>query len=162
MPPMLRDDDDVASDSDGESFEAVTPEHNVKNLDEETTLIVTNEKRSHILEDVDVEFEMEDVAPSSEAEFTSTSDITATDSSQMSHNQSDNHYGAPFAPQQPYTNQLVSPPLPRSPPPLPPPPPPLPPPPPPSASPPTMLDSGSNVSDPKFRPSSQVSFCPAF
>ncbi|KAI3460861.1 hypothetical protein Pfo_017524 [Paulownia fortunei] len=153
MPPMLRD-DDIGSDSDGESFEAVTPEYNVENLDGEMTLIAAVEKRSHILEDVDGELEMEDVAPSCEVEITSTSNITGTNCTQMSHHQSDNHYGAPFAPQQPKDTQLISAPLPRSPPPLPPPPSP-PHPLPPSVFPPAVLDSVPNVPDSKLYPSSQ-------
>ncbi|KAL3647899.1 hypothetical protein CASFOL_008867 [Castilleja foliolosa] len=94
MPPMLRD-DDVRSDSDGESFEAVTPEHNgVDNLDGEMTLIPPAvEKRRHILEDVDGELEMEDVAPCCENEITSTSNFVEVDQSQIMHQQCDNNNG---------------------------------------------------------------------
>ncbi|KAK6135049.1 hypothetical protein DH2020_031227 [Rehmannia glutinosa] len=157
MPPLVRD-DDIGSDSDGESFEAVTPEHNVENLDGEMNLIAAVEKRSHILEDVDGELEMEDVAPSCEVEITSTSNIDQTNCTQRSHRQSDNHYGAPFASQQPKDTQLISAPLPRSPPPPPPPTSPPPPPPhprPPSGFPPPVLDSVSSVPDSKVYPSSQ-------
>ncbi|KAL3644852.1 hypothetical protein CASFOL_010032 [Castilleja foliolosa] len=96
MPPMLRD-DDVRSDSDGEGFEAVTPEHNgVDNLDGEMTNIPPAvEKRRHILEDVDGELEMEDVAPCCEDEITSTSNFVGVDQSQMSHQQYDNNKGPP-------------------------------------------------------------------
>ncbi|EYU43470.1 hypothetical protein MIMGU_mgv1a018061mg, partial [Erythranthe guttata] len=101
MPPMLRD-DDGDSDSGGKSLEAVTPEHNLKKIDGETNRITAIEKRSHILEDVDGELEMEDVSPNCEAEFTSTSNnnTTATDCTQMSSHQSNDRYGTPFAPQQ--------------------------------------------------------------
>ncbi|KAK6164715.1 hypothetical protein DH2020_001579 [Rehmannia glutinosa] len=154
MPPMLRD-DDVESDSDGESFEAVTPEHNVDHLDGEKTLIPAVEKRSHILEDVDGELEMEDVAPCCEDEITSTSNIAGADQTQMSHQQPDNNYGVPFTTQQPKDVPLTSAPLLSSPPP---PPQPLPP----SAFPPAVLNSVSNGPDSKPYSSSQVSFCPGF
>ncbi|KAL8530701.1 hypothetical protein ACS0TY_007655 [Phlomoides rotata] len=97
MPPMLKD-DDGGSDSDGESFEAVTPEHNVGNHDGERTRISTVEKRSHILEDVDGELEMEDVAPYCEVEITSTCNIAGADHTKPNP-QSDNHYGAQNAQQ---------------------------------------------------------------
>ncbi|KAL1550201.1 protein HUA2-LIKE 2-like [Salvia divinorum] len=160
MPPMLRD-DDGGSDSDGENFEAVTPEHNMENLhvDGEPNVSATAEKRSHILEDVDGELEMEDVAPCCDAEGTSASNIA------------DNHYGAPFLGQQHEDAHLVSTRfLGSAPPPPPPPPPPhspLPPPPPPppaplahpqprSGFPPAVLDSvpkfsHSNSQEPVMR-----------
>ncbi|KAL0371340.1 UNVERIFIED_CONTAM: protein HUA2-LIKE 3 [Sesamum angustifolium] len=139
MPPMLRD-DGGGSDSDGESFEAVTPEHNTEKLDGETTQIPAVGKRSHILEDVDGELEMEDVAPCCEVEITSTSNIGGAESTQMLHHQSNSHYAAQFTPQHANDVQLTSAPLSRSPPPPPPPPPPLPP----SFSCPAVLDSVAN------------------
>ncbi|XP_057780454.1 protein HUA2-LIKE 3-like [Salvia miltiorrhiza] len=159
MPPMLRD-SDGGSDSDGENFEAVTPEHNMENVhvDGESTVTAAVEKRSHILEDVDGELEMEDVAPSCDAEVTSTSNIA------------DSHYGAPFAAQQHEDAHLIStrfagsappPPLPPPHSPLPPPPPPPPPAPPAhplprSGFPPALLDSvpkfsHSNSQEPNAR-----------
>ncbi|KAL2535621.1 HUA2-like protein 2 [Forsythia ovata] len=117
MPPMLRD-EDGGSDSDGESFEAVTPEHNTENVDGNKTLFPVVEKHSHILKDVDGELEMEDVAPSCEAEISSTSNITGVDSAQTPHHQSDNHFWAPFAPAPREGIQRTS--LPRSSPPQPP------------------------------------------
>ncbi|KAK4418245.1 protein HUA2-LIKE 3 [Sesamum alatum] len=150
MPPMLRD-DGGGSDSDGESFEAVTPEHNTEKLDGEKTQIPAVGKRSHILEDVDGELEMEDVAPCCEVEITSTSNIGRADSTQMLHHQSNNHYAAPFTPQHTNDVQPTSAPLPRSPPPPPPPPPPLPP----SFSCPTVLDSVTNGSNSEPYSSSQ-------
>ncbi|KAH6755105.1 Tudor/PWWP/MBT domain-containing protein [Perilla frutescens var. hirtella] len=156
MPPMLRD-DDIVSDSDGENFEAVTPEHNMEDVhvDGEPTVTATVEKRSHILEDVDGELEMEDVAPSCDVEATSVSNIAGTECTQLQHNQSDSHYGAPFAAQQSNDTHLISahfpgsaPPPPHSP--LPPPPPPPPPPPahplPLSGFPPAVFDSASKFS----------------
>ncbi|KAK7242976.1 hypothetical protein RIF29_37758 [Crotalaria pallida] len=62
MPPMLKDEDE-GSDSDGGNFESVTPEHDSEtHYVHETAQAI--EKRRHVLEDVDGELEMEDVAPS--------------------------------------------------------------------------------------------------
>ncbi|KAG5231841.1 HUA2 protein [Salix suchowensis] len=109
MPRMLKDEDD-GSDSDG-GFEAVTPEHYTETPEyQEFTPAV--EKHTHILEDVDGELEMEDVAPSCEAEMSSTSGLLEQCLPQ------------PFAPPLPQDVPPSSPPLPSSPPPPPPPPPP--------------------------------------
>ncbi|KAK4776926.1 hypothetical protein SAY86_005614 [Trapa natans] len=59
MPQMLKDGDE-GSDSD-ESFEAVTPEHTAPEVSEQETATIG--KYRHILQDVDGELEMEDVAP---------------------------------------------------------------------------------------------------
>ena len=116
---MLRDEDD-GIDSDGESFEAVTPEHNAKKPEGERTPIPVVEKHRHILEDVDGELEMEDVAPSSEA-VASTCNMTGTANLQTFHHPPGNSVGVPFAPPLPQDVPPRSPPLPTSPPPLPPP-----------------------------------------
>ena len=60
MPAMLKVEDE-GSDSDGE-FESVTPEHESRMLEEHVTPSIT-ERHTRILEDVDGELEMEDVAP---------------------------------------------------------------------------------------------------
>ncbi|CAN7052599.1 unnamed protein product [Brassica rapa subsp. trilocularis] len=60
MPAMLKVEDE-GSDSDGE-FESVTPEHESRILEEHVTPSIT-ERHTRILEDVDGELEMEDVAP---------------------------------------------------------------------------------------------------
>ena len=117
MPRILKDEDE-GSDSDGGSFEAVTPEHDSGTPEEQEANPAT-EKRKHILEDVDGELEMEDVAPS-EIEM----------SVQTSQEQGDQHFPLPFAPPLPYDVPPSSPPLPSSPPPPLPPPLPLPLPPP--------------------------------
>ncbi|GFP82019.1 hua2-like protein 2 [Phtheirospermum japonicum] len=145
MPPLLRD--DIGSDSDGESVDAVIPEHNVEYLNGEMNSIAVVERRSHVLEDVDCELEMEDVSPSCEVEITATSNIAQTNCTQTSHHQYDNHYGAPFVAQQLQDTQAISAP--------PPPPPPLPPPLPLSGFYPAILDSVSNVPDSNRYPSSQ-------
>ncbi|XP_018483327.1 protein HUA2-LIKE 3 isoform X1 [Raphanus sativus] len=61
MPAMLKVEDE-GSDSDGGEFEPVTPEHESRILEEHVTPSVT-ERHTRILEDVDGELEMEDVAP---------------------------------------------------------------------------------------------------
>ncbi|XP_042007269.1 protein HUA2-LIKE 3-like isoform X1 [Salvia splendens] len=106
MPHMLRD-IDGGTDSDGEGYEAVTPEHNVKNSEGENTPVPAVDKRIHILEDVDGELEMEDVIPCCEGEIASTSNITGADQTIPNH-QSDNHYEAPFTPQESKDGALTS------------------------------------------------------
>ncbi|KAL9675442.1 hypothetical protein QQ045_003644 [Rhodiola kirilowii] len=119
MPPMRKDDSD-GSDSDGENFEAVTPEHNSGTPEEPERF--NGERHRHILEDVDGELEMEDVAP--EAEMILSNDVGGT-SIQMSNNEANATTFA--APPLPSDVPPSSPPLPTSPPPphVPPPPPPL-------------------------------------
>ncbi|XP_076949525.1 protein HUA2-LIKE 3-like isoform X2 [Bidens hawaiensis] len=110
IPTMLKDENE-GSDSDAEGFEAVTPEHDsgiFEGHDKVNT--PATEKHTHVLEDVDGELEMEDVAPTYESE------VTVTACSQR----------LPPLPKD------LPPPLPNSPPPLPlvslpPPPPPTPP-----------------------------------
>nr|XP_023886611.1 protein HUA2-LIKE 3 isoform X1 [Quercus suber] len=123
MPRMLKDDDD-GSDSDGESFEAVTPEHNSEAREEHES-IPSIEKHRHILEDVDGELEMEDVAPC-EIETSSSFHVAEVNAIQTSNNQCEQHVPLPFAPPLPQDVPPSSPPLPSSPPPPPPPPPPVP------------------------------------
>lgn len=118
MPPMLRDEDD-GSDSDGESFEAVTPEHDIEKSEGSMKPIPIVEKHRHILEDVDGELEMEDVAPSSDA-VVSTSHSAGTDILHTSHHSTGNPASALFAPPLPKDVPPMSPPLPVSPPPPPP------------------------------------------
>ncbi|KAG8663415.1 protein HUA2-LIKE 2 isoform X1 [Manihot esculenta] len=125
MPRMLKEEDD-GSDSDGESFEAVTPEHNSE-TPEELEIMPAVEKHTHILEDVDGELEMEDVAPSCEVEAGSTGGIAGVNSVRNLHDQLEEHFPLPFAPPLPQDVPPTSPPLPTSPPPPPPPPPAIPP-----------------------------------
>ncbi|KAE8727614.1 HUA2-like protein 3-like isoform X2 [Hibiscus syriacus] len=118
MPRILKDEDE-GSDSDGGSFEAVTPEHDSR-IPEELEANPSIEKRRHILEDVDGELEMEDVAPS-EIEMSSATAATGFNAAQASGKQGDQHFSLPFAPPLPHDVP------PSSPPPLPPAPPPNPP-----------------------------------
>ncbi|PSS06395.1 Protein HUA2-LIKE like [Actinidia chinensis var. chinensis] len=142
MPPMLKVEDE-GSDSDGGSFEAVTPEHNSETAEEggRIPMPATIGNHRHILEDVDGELEMEDVAPPCEADMTSNSNVCINIGHTM-HPQ----FPPPFAPPLPNDVPLSSPPpLPASPPPPPPPPPPpaLPPMPP-------IRDPVSDGHDPKL------------
>ncbi|KAL3531370.1 hypothetical protein ACH5RR_010692 [Cinchona calisaya] len=120
MPPMLRDGDNGA-DSDGESFEAVTPEHDTRRSDGEMKPIPVVEKHRLVLEDVDGELEMEDLAPSSKAVMP-TSNSAGADILQTSIG---TLVAASFAPPLPKDVPPMLPPLPISPPPPPPPPLPL-------------------------------------
>ncbi|KAE8711320.1 Tudor/PWWP/MBT domain-containing protein, putative isoform 2 [Hibiscus syriacus] len=117
MPRILKDDDE-GSDYDGSSFEAVTPENDSRIEQEENPII---EKHRHILEDVDGEIEMEDVAPS-EIEMSLATAAAGVNAAQASGQQEDQHFSFPFAPHLPHDVHPSSPP-----PPLPPPPPPNPP-----------------------------------
>ncbi|XP_065861180.1 protein HUA2-LIKE 2-like isoform X2 [Euphorbia lathyris] len=121
MPRMLKD-EDGGSDSDGESFEAVTPEHN-PGTPEEPDNTPAIEKHTHILEDVDGELEMEDVAPSCEVEVNPAGCIAGVNAVNNLHHQLEN-FPLPYAPPLPQDGPPSSPPLPTSPPPPPPPPPP--------------------------------------
>ncbi|XP_052170409.1 protein HUA2-LIKE 2-like [Diospyros lotus] len=117
MPPMLKDEDE-GSDSDGGSFEAVTPEHNPEIPEERERISVPPAigKHKHILEDVEGELEMEDVAPACGPDMSSTSNA-ATIGAQMMHSQFQ-HFPVSFAPPLPRDVPPSSPPLPTSPPPL--------------------------------------------
>ncbi|PPR86024.1 hypothetical protein GOBAR_AA34666 [Gossypium barbadense] len=100
MPRMLNEDE--GSDSDGESFEAVTPEH-YSGVPDEQEENPASEKRRHILEDVDGELEMEDVAP--EIEMSSTSGTAAINTAQTLQEHCDQHFPLPFAPPFPHDNR---------------------------------------------------------
>lgn len=117
MPAMLKD-EEVSDDSDGESFEAVTPEHPAGKPNGEEAILAI-EKHKHILEDVDGELEMEDVSPVCEGEIASISHIVGTDSAQISRPDDGNSFGASFHPPLPKDGPPSSPPLPSSPPPPP-------------------------------------------
>ncbi|XP_038683599.1 protein HUA2-LIKE 2-like isoform X2 [Tripterygium wilfordii] len=113
MPHMRKDE---GSDSDGGTFEAVTPEHNSEGS-EEMEAIPATEKHRHILEEVDGELEMEDVAPSCDVEMNSTNGAPAVIAAQDRFEQ---HFQLPYAPPLPQDGPPSSPPLPSSPPPPPP------------------------------------------
>ncbi|XP_076957755.1 protein HUA2-LIKE 3-like [Bidens hawaiensis] len=135
IPTMLKDENE-GSDSDAEGFEAVTPERDLGIFEgHDKVNTPATEKHTHVLEDVDSELEMEDVAPTYEGE------VTVTARSQ--HLPPLPKDLPPPLPNSPPTPSLVSLPPPPTPPlgPFPPPPPPpvslpLPPPPPVSFPPP--------------------------
>ncbi|XP_010413203.1 PREDICTED: protein HUA2-LIKE 3-like [Camelina sativa] len=83
MPAMLKDEDE-GSDSDGGDFESVTPEHESRSLEEHVTPSIT-ERHTRILEDVDGELEMEDVAPLWETEADNTESGNCQPASGTSH-----------------------------------------------------------------------------
>uniref|UniRef100_A0A2P2LKI4 Protein HUA2-LIKE 2 n=1 Tax=Rhizophora mucronata TaxID=61149 RepID=A0A2P2LKI4_RHIMU len=111
MPRMLKDDEE-GSESDGEGFEAVTPEHRSETPEDQETNQPAVEKHTCILEDVDGELEMEDVAP------------TCDNDAQNLCPPHEQHLPRTVSPL-PESAPPSSPPLPSSPPPPPPPPPPL-------------------------------------
>ncbi|KAJ8622633.1 hypothetical protein MRB53_031162 [Persea americana] len=121
MPRMLEDEENESS-SDEKSFEAVTPERDHGSPDDPGTSTAAM-KLPHILEDVDGELEMEDVAPSCEDEVNSGYPV-GTDNAQNSHGHFDQQQPLPFAPPLPQEMPPSPPPLPSSPPPSAPPPPP--------------------------------------
>lgn len=104
---MLEDDGNT---SDEKSFEAVTPEGSAQ-IDQKAH--ASSEKNRHVLEDVDVELEMEDVSPPCEDSINSTCPI-ASAADVNSHHQ----YPLPFAPPLPDAKPPSPPPLPSSPPPV--------------------------------------------
>ncbi|PIA26492.1 hypothetical protein AQUCO_09200002v1 [Aquilegia coerulea] len=123
MPRMLEDEE---SDAEDRSFEAVTPEQDSEiPVEREATPTSAFEKRCHILEDVDGELEMEDVAPSYEVEKSSY-DVSGVHNVETSNYQFSQHLPLPCAPPHPGNGAPSPPPLPASPPPMVPPPPPLP------------------------------------
>ena len=115
---MLKD-EDGGSDSDDGSFEAVTPEHTSQACDEPETVRVM-EKHRHILEDVDGELEMEDVAPPCEVEMSSSNSIVVN-AIEAVHNKFAQHFPPRMPPPLPQDVPPSCPPLPSSPPPQPPP-----------------------------------------
>nr|XP_029124106.1 protein HUA2-LIKE 2 isoform X2 [Elaeis guineensis] len=109
--------DEEANASDEKGFEAVTPERHAV-VDHEKGIA---EKHRRILEDVDGELEMEDVAPLCEVEVRCSSHVPGDDTICSTHDQPDQHHSLPFAPPLPQERPPSPPPLPSSPPPLPPP-----------------------------------------
>ncbi|PNY04857.1 HUA2-like protein 3-like, partial [Trifolium pratense] len=116
MPRMLKDEDDnEGSDSDEGNFEAVTPEH----ISEAHEMTSTIDKHRHILEDVDGELEMEDVAPSRDVEMNSFCNVDRGNTTALEKNLS-----LSSAPLPQLAPQCSAPPASAPPPPPPPPPPP--------------------------------------
>ncbi|KAF9604694.1 hypothetical protein IFM89_009130 [Coptis chinensis] len=115
--------DEEGSDAEDRSFEAVTPEQDPEVAAERgATPSSAIEKHCHILEDVDGELEMEDVAPSYEVE-SSAYDVSGANNAGTSHRQFEQRLPLTYAPPLPEYCPPSPPPLPASPPPLVPPPP---------------------------------------
>ncbi|CAI8614164.1 unnamed protein product [Vicia faba] len=125
MPCML---EEGGSDSDGGNFEATAPGHDSETY-EVQEVSHAFEKHRHVLEDVDGELEMEDVAPSFGVELNSICNVDGRTASQL-----DQKPHLSFAPRLTQDVPSSSP----APPSFAPPPPPLSPPPPPPPPPPTL------------------------
>ncbi|XP_072974602.1 protein HUA2-LIKE 3-like [Typha angustifolia] len=108
--------DEEGSPSEEKGFEAVTPERYIHINNEKGTTQNSSEKHRHILEDIDGELEMEDVAPPFETEVRSVSQLATSD--KCAENQSDQHQAPDFTPPLPNETPPSPPPLPSSPPPL--------------------------------------------
>ncbi|GJN31519.1 hypothetical protein PR202_gb19928 [Eleusine coracana subsp. coracana] len=109
--------EEEGSSSDDRSFEAVTPEHNTPGNDDNEESQMHVEKHRHILEEVDGELEMEDVAPPSEVEVsTKCRQEQSDDSKAATSDQRPLDVGPPL----PVDRPPSPPPLPSSPPPVPP------------------------------------------
>ncbi|PNT77385.1 hypothetical protein BRADI_1g61937v3 [Brachypodium distachyon] len=111
--------DEEGSSSEDMSFEAVTPEQDAPVSDDKEESQIPGEKHRHILEEVDGELEMEDVAPPSEAEASTTYQLEQSDTNCTT----SEHHPSDSGPPLPDNGPPSSPPLPSSPPPIPPPPP---------------------------------------
>lgn len=113
--------DDEGSTSDEKDFEAVTPDRNAEIDDEKGMTSISAEKHRLVLEDVDGELEMEDVAPpcGHEASQSTCNNKGAETSSNCNHKCEQNNLLS-FAPPLPEERPPSPPPLPSSPPPMPP------------------------------------------
>lgn len=117
--PNLFEDEEGSSD-DEKSFEAVTPESNVEVDDDKGTTQDSTEKHRHVLEDVDGELEMEDLAPlSCTVDGNSVCQVSGGNIMFDSRYQIDQHPMVAYAPPLPEDRPPSPPPLPSSPPPLP-------------------------------------------
>lgn len=114
---ILEDDDGSASD--GKSFEAVTPDTNAE-IDERGTTPISANKHHLVLEDVDGELEMEDVAPSCGQESgQSTCYVKGTEMMSNCNSKCKQNDSLSLAPPLPEERPPSPPPLPSSPPPVP-------------------------------------------
>lgn len=107
--------DDEGSSSEDISFEAVTPEHEAPGVDEKGESQIPVEKHGLMLEDVDGELEMEDVAPPSEAEASTRSQPERSDTNCTT----SYHHPSDKGPPLPNNGPPSPSPLPSSPPPVP-------------------------------------------
>jgi len=112
-PRLLKDEE---GSNDEKSFEAVTPEQNVEAEDEKGTAEIPNEKHWHILEDVDGELEMEDVAHPCGVEVSSSCHVSGSETASDGHYKHKQHQSLHCAPPLPEDLPPSPPPLPSSPP----------------------------------------------
>ncbi|CAM0152779.1 unnamed protein product [Urochloa decumbens] len=115
---VLEEEEDGNSSED-KSFEAVTPEHDAPDNDHNEESQMPLEKHRHILEEVDGELEMEDVAPPSDIEVT----IKCRPEQSGTICTASEKHPSDVGPPLPVDRPPSPPPLPSSPPPVPPPPP---------------------------------------
>lgn len=113
--------DEEGSGDDEKSFEAVTPERNNVVDDEKVTAQNCIEKHRRILEDVDGELEMEDVAPHRGVEVSSIPHVAGAETVSGAHYQAEKDESLPRGPPLPEELPPSPPPLPSSPPPMAPP-----------------------------------------
>ncbi|XP_062215550.1 protein HUA2-LIKE 2-like [Phragmites australis] len=111
--------EEEGSSSEDRSFEAVTPEQDAPGNDDEEESQMPVEKHRRILEDVDGELEMEDVAPPSEVEVSTKCRPEQRGTKSATSDPRPSDVGPPL----PIDRPPSPPPLPSSPPPVPPPPP---------------------------------------
>nr|CAD1833595.1 unnamed protein product [Ananas comosus var. bracteatus] len=114
---VLEDEEGALSEEE-RNFEAVTPERDVQDDDHDISATQTSaEKHRHILEDVDGELEMEDVAPPCEDEGNPPSQVAKGDGACASIHQPGCQDPQDFPPPLPEDTPPSPPPLPSSPPP---------------------------------------------
>ena len=116
---VLEEEEESSSEDRSLSFEAVTPEQDAPYNDDNEESQIPVEKHHHILEEVDGELEMEDVAPPSDIEATTKCQPEQSDTNCAPCDQRLSDVGPPL----PVDRPPSPPPLPSSPPPVPPPPP---------------------------------------
>ncbi|XP_020694987.1 protein HUA2-LIKE 3 isoform X1 [Dendrobium catenatum] len=115
---ILEDDEGSASDDKG--FEAVTPDRNAEVDCEKGTTPLSAEKHCHVLEEVDGELEMEDVAPPCGLEASqSTCHVKGAELVSNCNHKCEQNNLFSFAPPLPEDRPPSPPPLPSSPPPVP-------------------------------------------
>ncbi|PWZ05555.1 Protein HUA2-LIKE 2 [Zea mays] len=112
---VLEEEEENSSEGRSLSFEAVTPEQDAPYNDDNEESQMPVEKHHHILEEVDGELEMEDVAPPSDIEATTKCQPEQSDTNRAPSDQRPSDAGPPL----PVDRPPSPPPLPSSPPPVP-------------------------------------------
>lgn len=112
---VLEEEEENSSEGKSLSFEAVTPEQDAPYNDDNEESQMPVEKHHHILEEVDGELEMEDVAPPSDIGATTKCQPEQSDTNRAPSDQRPSDAGPPL----PVDRPPSPPPLPSSPPPVP-------------------------------------------